>query len=97
MTRRAEPQRNGKRGDMKASLRFVIAAIGVALLGFAVHDMVSFGMDVSSSVSHAPRELWDALGDAVAWGIQYKVGVTVAFIVCLAVLYVKAVSPMSSK
>jgi hypothetical protein len=29
---------------VKASLRFVIAATGVALLGFAVHDMVSFGI-----------------------------------------------------
>ena len=82
---------------MKASLRFVIAVTGVALLGFAVRDMVSFGMGVSSSVSHAPRELWDALADAVSWGIEYKVGATVAFIVCLAVLYLSRVPPIKSK
>jgi hypothetical protein len=82
---------------MKASLRFVIAATGVALLGFAVHDMVSFGMGVSSSVSHAPRELWNALGDAVTWGIQYKQWATIAFIVCLAALYLYRVPPVKSK
>jgi hypothetical protein len=42
---------------MKALLRFVLVVTGVVLLGFAVHDMVSFGMGVSSSVSHAPREI----------------------------------------
>jgi hypothetical protein len=82
---------------MKASLRLVFAITGVALLGFAVHDMVSFGMSVFSSGSHAPRELWDALGDAVTWGIEYKVGVTVAFIVCLTVLYVRRVPALKSK
>ena len=82
---------------MKALLRFVLVVTGVVLLGFAVHDMVSFGMGVSSSVSHAPRELWDALADAVSWGIEYKVGATVAFIFCLAVLYVRRVPPISSK
>ena len=82
---------------MKASLRLLFAVTGVALLGFAVHDMVSFGMGVSASVSHAPRELWDVLADAVSWGIEYKVGATVAFIFCLAVLYVRRVPPISSK
>jgi uncharacterized membrane protein YczE len=82
---------------MRALLRLIVVVTGMALLVFAVRDMVSLGMGLSSSVSHAPRDLWDALGDAVTWGIEYKVGATVAFIVCLAVLYVRKVPTVRSK
>ena len=82
---------------MRAFLRLIVVVTGMALLVFAVRDMVSFGMGVSSSVSHAPRELWDALGDAVTWGIQYKQWATIAFIVCLAALYLYRVPPIKSK
>jgi hypothetical protein len=82
---------------MKALLRFVLVVTGMVLLGFAVHDVVSFGMGASSSVSNAPREVWEILKDAVAWGIEYRVGATAAFIFCLAVLYVRRVPPISSK
>ena len=74
--------------NMKALLRFVLVVTGVVLLGFAVHDMVSFGMGVSSSVSRAPRELWDVLVDAVTWGIHYKEMAIVAFVVCFLALYI---------
>ena len=74
--------------DMKALLRFVLVVTGVVLLGFAVHDMVSFGMGVSSSVSHAPRELWYVLVDVVTWGIHYKEMAIVAFVVCFLALYI---------
>ena len=82
---------------MKASLRLLFAVTGVVLLGFAVHDMVSFGMGVSSSVSHAPRELWDVLVDAVTWGIQYKEMAIVAFVVCFLALYLSRVPSINIK
>ena len=82
---------------MRAFLRLIVVVTGMALLVFAVRDMVSFGMGVSSSVSHAPRELWDALGDAVTWGIQYKQWATIAFIVCLVALYLYRVPSIKSK
>jgi len=82
---------------MKAFLKFVVAVTGVGLLGFAIHDMVSFGMGVSSSVSRAPQQFWDALEDAITWGIQYKVEVTVAFVVGLIILYLWTVPPIKSK
>ena len=82
---------------MRAFLRLIVVVTGMALLVFAVRDMVSFGMGVSSSVSHAPRELWDALGDAVTWGIQYKQLATIAFIVCLVALYLYRVPSIKSK
>ena len=82
---------------MRALLRLMVVVTGMALLVFAVRDVASFGIGISSSGSSASNQLWDALGDAVSWGIEYKVGVTVAFIVCLAVLYVRRVPPISSK
>ena len=82
---------------MRAFLRLIVVVTGMALLVFAVRDMVSFGMGVSSSVSHAPRELWDALGDAVTWGIQYKQRATIAFIVCLVARYLYRVPSIKSK
>ena len=81
---------------MRAFLRLIVVVTGMALLVFAVRDVASVGMGISSN-SSASRQLWDALGDAVRWGIEYKVGVTVAFIVCLAVLYLSRVPPIKSK
>ena len=82
---------------MRAFLRLIVVVTGMALLVFAVRDMVSFGMGVSSSVSHAPREVWDALGDTLTWGIQYKQWATIAFIVCLVALYLYRVPSIKSK
>jgi hypothetical protein len=81
---------------MRAFLRLIVVVTGMALLVFAVRDVASVGMGISSS-SSASHQLWDAFRDAVTWGVEYKVGVTVAFIVCLAVLYVRRVPPISSK
>ena len=81
---------------MRAVLRLIVVVTGMALLVFAVRDVASVGMGISSN-SSVSRQLWDAFGDAVTWGVEYKVGVTVAFIVCLAVLYVRRVPPISSK
>ena len=72
---------------MKSVLLFVFAVCAVVLLGFAVHDIVSLRMGIFGSASHAPKQFWDAVVDAVAWGMEYKEGVTIAFIVCLAALY----------
>jgi len=82
---------------MRPLLRLMVVVTGIALLGFAVHDVASLGTRISSTVSHAPQQFWDALGNAATWGISYKVGATVAFIVCFAVLYVGRVPPIRSK
>jgi hypothetical protein len=82
-------------GATRALPKFVVTAIGVALLGFAVHDIVSLGMGLSSIAS--ARQFWDALGDLVTWAIAYRVGVAVAFWVCVAMLYVSGVLPMKNK
>ena len=73
---------------MAAALKFIVWASAILLLCFAVHDVFSFGMSVSSSASHAPRQLWDAIGDAVAWSHDYKEATTAIFLVCLALLYI---------
>jgi len=73
--------------DMKSALVFVFVVCGVMLLGFAVHDVVSFGMGISGSAAHAPKQFWDAVVDAVAWGMEYKEGATAIFIVCVVGLY----------
>jgi hypothetical protein len=83
--------------NMRPLLRLMVFITGMALLVFAVHDLASLWMGMSSSVSLSPQQLWDALGDATTWGISYKVGATVAFIVCLAVLYVEGILPIRSK
>jgi hypothetical protein len=72
---------------MKAALIFIVVLSAVVLLAFAVHDAISFGMGISSSPSHAPKQFRGAVWDAVAWGIEYKELTTAACIVCLAVLY----------
>jgi hypothetical protein len=82
---------------MRALLRLMVVITGIALIGFAVHDVASLGMGVFSSVARAPQQFWDALGQATTWGIGYKIGATVAFIVCLAVLYVSRVPPIRGK
>jgi hypothetical protein len=81
---------------MRALLRLIVVVTGMALLVFAVRDVASVGMGISSN-SSASRQLWDAFADAVTWGIEYKVGATIAFIVCLAVLYVRRVPTVRSK
>jgi hypothetical protein len=73
---------------MKTVLIFIAVVSAVALLGFAVHDVMYLGMGISGSAAHAPKEFWDALGDAVKWSIQYKEAATVVFVVCLVILYV---------
>ena len=70
---------------MRALLRLIVVVTGMALLVFAVRDVAIVGMGISSN-SSASRQLWDAFADAVTCGIEYKVGATIAFIVCLAVL-----------
>ncbi|MGA2371406.1 MAG: hypothetical protein ACLPPV_21195 [Candidatus Korobacteraceae bacterium] len=72
---------------MKSGLLFVVVVCAVVLVGFAVHDIVTFGMGILGSATHAPGQFRDALANAVAWGMEYKEGVTIAFIVCLAALY----------
>jgi hypothetical protein len=71
---------------MRTALICIVVVSAAVMLGFAVHDVVSFGMGISSSASRAPKQFWDALGDAVIWGIEYKEGATVIFIVCFVVL-----------
>jgi hypothetical protein len=73
---------------MRTALIFMVVVSAVVLLGFAVHDVVSFGMGISSSASRAPKQFWDALGDAVTWSIEYKEGATAVFVICLVVLYI---------
>ena len=77
--------------------KFVAAVTGVTLLGFAVHDIVSLRMGFSSSVLGAPHQLWDAVGDVITWGIEYKVGATIVFVICLAILYVTKVPAIKDK
>ncbi|MGA2905472.1 MAG: hypothetical protein ABSD98_16725 [Candidatus Korobacteraceae bacterium] len=72
---------------MKSVLLFVFAVCAVVLLGFAVHDIVSLRMGIFGSASHAPKQFWDAVVDAVAWGMEYKEAATVIFIICLLALY----------
>jgi hypothetical protein len=55
---------------MKAALKFIVVLGGAVLLSFAVHDTVSFGWRISTGASRARKQFWDALVDAVAWGIQ---------------------------
>ena len=73
---------------MKTVLIFIAVVSAVALLGFAVHDVIYLGMGISRSATHAPKEFWDAFGDAVKWSIEYKEAATVVLVVCLVVLYV---------
>jgi hypothetical protein len=73
---------------MRTALISIAVVSAAVMLGFAVHDVVSFGMGISSSTSRAPKQFWDAVGNAVTWGIQYKEGTTAIFIVCLVVLYI---------
>jgi len=82
-------------GVRRALPKFVVTATGVALLGFAVHDIASIGMGFSSTVS--AHQFWDALEAVVTWGIEYKVGVAIAFGVCLAILHVSRVPPIKDK
>ena len=72
---------------MKAAFRLIFVVSAAVLLGFAVHDTVSFGWGIFTSASRAPRQFWDTFADAVAWGIQYKEWATVILIVCLVALY----------
>jgi ABC-type Fe3+ transport system permease subunit len=73
---------------MRTALICIVVVSAVIMLGFAVHDVVSFDMGISSSASRAPKQFWDALGDAVTWGIEYKEGATAVFVICLVVLYI---------
>ena len=82
---------------MKSVLKVVAAVTGAALLGFAVHDMIILRMGMTSSFSHAPQRLWDALWDSVSWGLEYKIALTVAFLVCVAILYIRQVPPLKTK
>ena len=72
---------------MKAALRLIVVISAAVLLGFAVHDIVSFGWRISTVASRAAVQFWDALVDAVTLGIRYKEWATVIAIVCLAALY----------
>jgi hypothetical protein len=83
--------------NMRPLLRLMVVVTGVALLGFAVRDVANLRISASSIIARAPQRLWDALGDATTWRISYKVGATVAMIVCFAILYVSRVSPIRSK
>jgi hypothetical protein len=73
---------------MRTALILIVVVSAAAMLAFAVHDVVSLGIGISSSASRAPKQFWDALGDAVIWGIEYKELATAAFVVCLAALYI---------
>jgi hypothetical protein len=73
---------------MTAALKFLAFLCAGLLLCFAIRDIVVFGMGISSSAAHAPSQLWDALGDAVAWSRDYKEGATAIFLVCIALLYI---------
>jgi len=73
---------------MKAALRFIAVASAVVLLSFFFRDIIRLGMGISSSASSAPKHFWDALGDAVAWGLEYKEGATAVLIICLVILYI---------
>ena len=61
--------------SMKAALRFIVVVGGTVLLGFAVHDTVSFGWKISIIASRARRQIWEALSDTVAWVFSTKNGV----------------------
>jgi ABC-type Fe3+ transport system permease subunit len=73
---------------MKAALIVIVVVSALVLLAFAVHDLISFGMGISSSASDASKQFWDAVGDALSWGIEYKAGATAVFLICLAILYI---------
>ena len=73
---------------MKAALIVIVIVSALALLAFAVHDLISFGMGMFSSASDAPNQFWDAVGDAFSWGIEYKEGATAVFLIGLAILYI---------
>jgi len=83
--------------DMKSVLKVVAAVTGAALLGFAVHDMMILRLGMSSSFSRAPQRLWDSVVGVVSWGIEYKIALTVAFLVSVAVLYIRRVPPLKTK
>ncbi len=73
---------------MKPMLITVVGVSAAVLLFFVFHDVISLGMDVSSSAWAAPEQLWDALKDAVSWRVEYKAGATIILIFGLGGLYV---------
>ncbi len=73
---------------MKAALTFLLLASATLLLGFVVHDMLSFRWGALTAASSAPRQLWNALAEALAWGKEYKEGTTVVFVTCVIALYI---------
>jgi hypothetical protein len=73
---------------MRTVLLYILAVTVVVMVAFGVRDAVSFGIGVSGGASRAPRDLWNALGDAVSWGLEYKEGAAAILIICVTLLFI---------
>ncbi len=73
---------------MRTVLLYILAVTVVVMVAFGIRDAVSFGIGVSAGASRAPRDLWNALGDAVSWGLEYKEGAAAIIIVCVTLLFI---------
>lgn len=73
---------------MRTVLIYILAGTLVVMVAFGIRDAISFGIGVSDGASRAPRDLWNALGDAVSWGVEYKEGALAILIVCVTLLVI---------
>lgn len=79
------------------ALLSTIPGIGLASLGLPDYEMFRHGIEISFGISHAPRQLWNALVAAVTWGMKYKEMTLVACIACLTALYITVVPSMKNR